>query len=314
MRITITHVTRMHDGRVCVAGVDTERMVHIRPVLRFGSLTADCLAENGGVFALGHIVDLGPTSPCGRPPEVEDHYFDLTRARVVGHLSDTELWSLLASLAADDPAEIFGNALHTPEGRVKSLATRKGKGRASLGVWRASNEPRLTRYGNKALLECDCELGPKRFSVTDTRLFESDLTTIDEQAFRSVQSALSSSPEVLLCVGLARPWAPQGMGEQMHWMQVNGIHIAPGSERGGQQSAELFERLRRLRKRLADEEGVPAFVVFADTALREMADRRPITRDQLLRIRGIGPGELKKYGDVFLAEIARYLNEIKDRG
>lgn len=232
MRITVTHVTRMHAGRVCVAGVDSGRMTHVRPVLRVGSLTADCLAQNGGVFALGHIVDLGRTSPCGSPPEIEDHHFDLSRAKNVGRLGPQQLWSLLDSLALDDPVGVFGDALHTPEGHAKSLATRKGRGRASLGVWRPLTKPTLTRYGNKALLECGCERGPKRFSVTDTRLFENDLTTLDEQAFRRLQSALGSSLQVLLCVGLTRPWAPP-MGEQMHWMQVNGIHVAPSSEPWG---------------------------------------------------------------------------------
>ncbi|HUF89900.1 MAG TPA: ATP-dependent DNA helicase RecQ [Gemmatimonadota bacterium] len=64
--------------------------------------------------------------------------------------------------------------------------------------------------------------------------------------------------------------------------------------------ARLFERLRSLRKQLADERGVPAYVVFHDTTLREMAERRPRDRDQMLEVSGIGPVKFQRYGDAFL--------------
>ncbi len=67
----------------------------------------------------------------------------------------------------------------------------------------------------------------------------------------------------------------------------------------------LFERLRALRKRLADERKVPAFVVFSDKALQDMAIRKPLTRDQLLDVHGVGQKKIKEYGDSFLAEILR---------
>ncbi len=66
----------------------------------------------------------------------------------------------------------------------------------------------------------------------------------------------------------------------------------------------LFDRLRGLRKRLADERGVPAYVIFNDRVLRAMADQRPATSAGLLRISGVGPSKLERYGEVFLAAIA----------
>lgn len=66
---------------------------------------------------------------------------------------------------------------------------------------------------------------------------------------------------------------------------------------------ELFERLRQLRKRLADEEGVPPYIVFSDAALRGMSAARPRTDDELLSISGVGPAKLQRYGKAFLAEI-----------
>jgi len=65
----------------------------------------------------------------------------------------------------------------------------------------------------------------------------------------------------------------------------------------------LFESLRGLRKSLADEQGVPAYIVFGDRVLREMAVRRPATADEMLGVPGVGPAKLERYGPVFLDAI-----------
>ena len=65
----------------------------------------------------------------------------------------------------------------------------------------------------------------------------------------------------------------------------------------------LFQRLRNLRKELADRQGVPAYIVFSDKVLREMAARRPGTPMELLDVPGVGPAKLERYGARFLEEI-----------
>jgi ATP-dependent DNA helicase RecQ len=67
---------------------------------------------------------------------------------------------------------------------------------------------------------------------------------------------------------------------------------------------ELFEKLRAVRKRLADAEGVPAYIVFSDAALRGMAGRRPRSEGELLEVPGVGPVKLQRYGAAFLEAIA----------
>jgi ATP-dependent DNA helicase RecQ len=62
----------------------------------------------------------------------------------------------------------------------------------------------------------------------------------------------------------------------------------------------LFQRLRALRKRLADAESVPAYIVFSDAVLRAMAARRPGSEAELLEVPGIGPAKLARYGAAFL--------------
>ena len=67
---------------------------------------------------------------------------------------------------------------------------------------------------------------------------------------------------------------------------------------------ELFERLRELRRTLAAEQGVPAYVVFADRSLADMAARKPTNREGFLGCHGVGAAKLERYGDAFLEAIA----------
>jgi ATP-dependent DNA helicase RecQ len=69
----------------------------------------------------------------------------------------------------------------------------------------------------------------------------------------------------------------------------------------------LFEQLRRLRKRLADERNLPAYIVFSDVALRQMARYYPASDGEFMRISGVGEKKLAEYGAAFLAEIAAYV-------
>ncbi|MHB1132787.1 MAG: DNA helicase RecQ [Chloroflexota bacterium] len=81
--------------------------------------------------------------------------------------------------------------------------------------------------------------------------------------------------------------------------------VAP-ERAAGPLSQALFEQLRTLRKRLADERGVPPYVIFHDTTLREMATALPTTRAGLLRIRGVGERKAADFGDAFLGSIQSY--------
>jgi ATP-dependent DNA helicase RecQ len=69
----------------------------------------------------------------------------------------------------------------------------------------------------------------------------------------------------------------------------------------------LFERLRGLRKTLADERDVPAYIIFSDVALRQMARNYPQAENDFARISGVGEKKLREFGAAFLAEIATHL-------
>jgi ATP-dependent DNA helicase RecQ len=69
----------------------------------------------------------------------------------------------------------------------------------------------------------------------------------------------------------------------------------------------LFERLRTLRKRLADERDVPAYVVFSDVALRQMAREYPSNEREFSRISGVGASKLREFGVLFLEELGDHM-------
>ncbi len=67
----------------------------------------------------------------------------------------------------------------------------------------------------------------------------------------------------------------------------------------------MFVRLKKLRKHLADEKGIPAYLVFSDAVLLQMAAQCPSTEDDLLKISGIGPKKIAHYGAIFLKELKK---------
>ena len=71
----------------------------------------------------------------------------------------------------------------------------------------------------------------------------------------------------------------------------------------------LFEKLRELRRQFADERNVPAYIVFSDSALRDMARRQPTTEAEFLQVSGVGEKKLADFGAPFLALIRAHLSE-----
>lgn len=77
---------------------------------------------------------------------------------------------------------------------------------------------------------------------------------------------------------------------------------------------ELFERLRQLRKQLAQKKGIPPYLIFSDRSLEEMAAAKPSTKTDFLDINGVGQKKLQDYGKPFLGEIQKYIVEQSGQG
>ncbi|MCF0059405.1 DNA helicase RecQ [Dyadobacter sp. CY356] len=105
--------------------------------------------------------------------------------------------------------------------------------------------------------------------------------------------------------------------------KVELVRFIPLSERKAKEEAQLpkekpkqeiirdalFERLRMLRKQIADRMGVPPYVVFTDSTLSEMAQKRPVSEAQMKAISGIGTERFRNYGETFIKEIVDFARE-----
>src|SRR5690606_27282832 len=75
--------------------------------------------------------------------------------------------------------------------------------------------------------------------------------------------------------------------------------------------AELFDKLRELRLKLAQELNMPAFVVFSDATLEDMEFKKPRTREEFAEVSGVGQAKLEKYADDFLKVINRHFDGLE---
>jgi ATP-dependent DNA helicase RecQ len=76
-----------------------------------------------------------------------------------------------------------------------------------------------------------------------------------------------------------------------------------------EEDAALYAQLQTLRRTLAERESVPAYVIFSNATLTELAKRRPTTRSELLDISGIGASKARRYGDAILEAIAQLTSD-----
>ena len=75
------------------------------------------------------------------------------------------------------------------------------------------------------------------------------------------------------------------------------------------EEGELFDALKELRGELAKDAGIPAYVVFSNATLTDMARKRPLTMSEFKKVSGVGEIKAAWYGTAFLKQIQRFLDE-----
>ncbi|MEO4045119.1 DNA helicase RecQ [Hoeflea sp. CAU 1731] len=75
---------------------------------------------------------------------------------------------------------------------------------------------------------------------------------------------------------------------------------------------ELYQRLKRLRRELADERNVPAYVIFSDRTLQEITREKPANLEQMSAVNGVGPKKLEDFGKLILDAVSDHLNAAND--
>jgi ATP-dependent DNA helicase RecQ len=74
----------------------------------------------------------------------------------------------------------------------------------------------------------------------------------------------------------------------------------------------LFDRLRQVRTNLAREEGVPPYIIFSDKTLTDMCIKQPFSKEEMLKVTGVGEHKYEKYAQSFLVAIEEYTNGTKE--
>jgi hypothetical protein len=217
----------MQHSYICVAGIDAQTGMHVRPTAR-ERLSVNLLARVGGPFDIGRLVDLGRTSRIGRPPEVEDHQVDLRRVVHRSTLAADEFWARLQQTAKRRLAEIFGPDLTMTDQQACTVAA--GRGQASLGCLRPAARPTLylrPRSDRSAQVRMRLTDGERDVdaSVTDIRLYNKADSSPNAAMVERIAAQLARDDDVLLSVGLTRPYQPHPDQPAAHWLQVNNIHF-----------------------------------------------------------------------------------------
>jgi hypothetical protein len=222
MRIIVNHLTRMQPGYICVAGVDVSTHQHIRPVTN-ARLTTAQLATNGGLFALGSLIDLGKVQFRGTPPQMEDHLFTPHKARVVGTMNPAVFWQFLQNHTHRTIREIFGPAIQPLH---NGCVVARGAGTASLGCLLPAKPPYLyiSNYGKIRIQVTDGDFSAD-LSVTDIRLCEANHVTPKKELIARLAARMQQRAPVILSAGLTRAWARPEDNIDWHWLQVNNIHV-----------------------------------------------------------------------------------------
>ncbi len=228
MRIVVNHLTRMHGGRICIAGIDVDTGRHVRPVLREKIIPFYALSRYGGPFEMARLVELGKPRPTPEAPHFEDHVFVESRAKPLRTASPDEFWSLLHELSSNRLRQIFGDALQKVGSR--RYGTQPGQGIASLGCLRPSRLPELfLQKGRDGRQRVRMKItdGPieAEVGVTDLRLFKDDHATPDPARISSARQRIEQSEGIVLGVGLTRQYSPSDDVPPVHYLQVTNIHL-----------------------------------------------------------------------------------------
>jgi ATP-dependent DNA helicase RecQ len=166
--------------------------------------------------------------------------------------------------------------------------------------------PRMAELGHDQLptFGVGADLDATAWRAVARQLVASGLLTADAQAYGALRVTHAAEPVLRGEARLdlrrtsAKPAARASRRRAGSTGRTASVALA-GSD------ADLFEVLRTERKAIADEQGVPAYVVFHDSTLREIATRRPGTSQQLLDVPGIGAAKVERYGARILAVVGR---------
>ena len=228
--LVITDVTRMQEGRVCIAGYDAEGRC-IRPVLPPPGIHERTLYAQGRpiVFPFA-VVEYELTRPLPRPPHTEDHEYDPRSVRFIKRLESDDRRETLEKTLFKSIAAIFEEPIFADVGHY----VMDGRGPRSLGtirpqrVARVIHEPAPDGKWQYRLRFSDSEGTTYRLTVTDLawRYYHDRQRESGHKPgeISSVLTAALKSSEVYLRIGLARGW---DKFPDRCFLQITGVYTFP---------------------------------------------------------------------------------------
>jgi len=123
-------------------------------------------------------------------------------------------------------------------------------------------------------------------------------------AARAISEVMSASSAWSLAQHVAQTRADAAPASGREAPSSGGLARAGGDP--GAYDRVLFDALRALRRTLAEERGVPPYLVFSDASLRDMARLKPRTREALLEVKGVGEWKSETFGERFLGVIRQH--------
>ncbi|MBM4273236.1 MAG: hypothetical protein FJ134_02075 [Deltaproteobacteria bacterium] len=216
----------MTKGFICVAGLSGEQ--HIRPVLRRGSLAIELLSLYGGPFDIGVIVDLGKATHQPASPHTEDYVFNPSQVSVIGVVKEGDFWTILNKVSRSNLKDIFGQEL-IPVGPV-NYGTDLNSGKVSLGCLKLQEKPSIylkKRENGKSQIRLWFNDGELQVNagVTDIRLYRIPDYSPNEELIKKFNACMKISEEIIISVGLSRPFASSPEFDPINWLQVNNIFL-----------------------------------------------------------------------------------------
>jgi ATP-dependent DNA helicase RecQ len=187
--------------------------------------------------------------------------------------------------------------------KILSCVARAGErfgGEHIIDVLLGANTERIRRWGHEKLSTYAIMKGTNRKSLTNMlyQLIDAGLLARSSDE-RPVLQLNDASWEVLRGQRAVRLVQPKEKVEKTRIEKKSWDKVDEG----------LFDALRVLRRKLADQRGVPAYVLFNDATLRDMARLRPSTPNALLSVRGVGEKKLADLGQRFIEEIVTYCRD-----
>jgi ATP-dependent DNA helicase RecQ len=187
--------------------------------------------------------------------------------------------------------------------KILSCVARAGErfgGEHIIDILLGANTERIRRWGHEKLSTYSLMKGADRKTLTNMlyQLVDGGLLerTADD---RPVLRLNDASREVLRGNRTVQLLQPKTKVKKTRYDEKSWARVDTG----------LFEMLRNLRRQLAEERGVPAYVLFNDATLRDMARLRPGSSGAMLNIRGVGERKLADLGERFLEVIVSYCRQ-----